>query len=220
MLNPMKEREKEETAALSSGEEATPQGKLSSGNFTENGEPETGPRAPELRIAKRLYRRRIARKSLTLIGAAIIVSTVIYLCFAVTIIRLIPTNNAGFIPIRNLTAEGGVAKPGDQIVVNVIEEQGDSIMDRAKQSTFMTSNAAVVEVLAGPFGKISPGAKNTIAVNGKALNAPLVRSIPNEYLDNQYVVKCIKGNCAQGMAFVVSVKNVYGEPLSKYREGK
>lgn len=220
MLNPMKKREKEETAALSSGEEETPQGKLSSGNFTKNGDPGTSPRTPELRIAKRLYRRRIARKSLTLIGAAIIVATVIYLCFAVTIIRIIPTNNAGFIPIRNLTAEGGVAKPGDQIVVNVIEEQGDGVMNRAKQSLFMTSNAAVVEVLAGPFGKISPGAKNTIAVNGKALNAPMVRSISKEYLDNEYVVKCIKGNCAKGMAFVVPVKNVYGEPLSHYGEGK
>lgn len=214
MYNPMKKREKEETAALDTGEEVAPRGKLSSGKFINGELPNKGSHAQEMRIAKRLYRRRIAKRVLTFIGASIIVSTVIYLCFAITIIRVIPTNNAGFIPVRNLTADGGVAKPGSQIVVNVLDSQGDGILDRGKQALLMTSNAAVVEVISGPFGKISPGPGNTIAVNGKAISTPLVRPITKQYLDNEYVVKCLKGNCAKNMGFIVSANNLYGEPLN------
>lgn len=176
-------------------------------------------KAPEVRIAKKVYYRRMAKQFVTLFSGFFILATIIYLCFAITIIRVIPTNNAGFIPVRNLTAEGGVSKAGDQIVINVIDPQGDGFVERAKQSLLMTSNAAIVQVQAGPFGKITEAKNGTIAINDKIVSRNLVRAPEGEFLDNQYVVKCLSGNCAKGMSFIVSANNVYGEPLNSHVDG-
>lgn len=179
---------------------------------------------PQVRVANSTFAkilfRRVGKSIVFVLGALLI----LYVCFALTILRVVPTTSgAGFVPIKNMTYEGGHVNKGKYILVDVSDPQGNGLLDRAKQSFVPNSSAAVVRVLEGPYGAISWVYPDILIVDG----TPISGSMPSndegkspldkqDFLIDEYVVKCVKGACVEGNVFIVPAENIIGVPLVPY----
>lgn len=181
----------------------------------ENKKSSVGKKTPQIRIAKNIYYKNVFKKFASFFSYFVLVSVVIYMCFSLTILRVIPSNtNLGFVPVKNMTFPGGIVPEGEQVVMNTVSAQGTTFVDRMKQSFLMNPDVVLVDVLAGPYGKVkwAPGGLTT--VDGKPLPVSFEEK-PKEFLEDEYIVRCIKGNCVEGEVFIIPVENVYGQPLNK-----
>lgn len=186
----------------------------SRGKAKSAGAKKEAPKAPKIRITKSVYRRGILKKISSIFSALVLVAFVIYLCFAVTILRVVPTStDLGFVPVKNMTFAGGIVPPGAKVLMNRAEPQGTTIVDRAKQSLLMSSDAVLVEVVAGPFGQIN-WTPELLTVDGKPTQVTLEERPEEEYLRDEYIVRCVKGACVPGEGMLLPKDHVYGEVIS------
>lgn len=183
-----------------------------------------GPKEPEIRITKGMYGRLIYRRMIQVIGFGLLTALVLYLCFAATWVRVVPTlSGAGFVPLKNVTYEGGFLPSGAQVLIDRSEPQGNKIQNRLKQAFVPSSTAAKVEIIAGPYGELKWAAPNILTVDGKPIGAPYPANnegknpidIEDPYLKNQYVAVCISGACTPGEALIFEQDYVYGSLLKK-----
>lgn len=177
-------------------------------------------RKPELRVAKNLYHRHLLRRFASIAAATLLALLVIYLCFAATLLRVLPSTTTAPLPVKNSTVLGGIAPPGTLLVVNRRSKQGDSMVDYLKQSLLPQSDVAVGRVAAGPYGRVvwAPGVP--LQVDGKPVKVTLPqdprRALSNgQYLKDMYVMECVEGACVPGEAFLLPADNIYGQPLTK-----
>jgi len=187
-------------------------------------EEETLPKEPEVRITKGMYGRLISRRIFQILSFAGLAIIILYLCFAATWLRIVPTTSgSGLVPIKNVTYEGGILPPGAQILVDTEEAQGTNVLDRLKQSFTPRSNAAVVEVVAGPYGEMTWASPEILTVNGEPIGYPFPADSEGKspinsedpFLKNQYVVVCISGDCNVGEAFIIDKEHIYGSVLTR-----
>lgn len=175
-------------------------------------------RRPQVNVSKSVFYRAAVHKFFKIFSYVLITVIAIYVCFAATIIRFLPTDNFDdlknlFVPVKNQTFEGGHIPVGKQVVVNLVEKQGKSTFDRLKQAFWINKDVAVVEVHAGPVGRITWAETGLITVDGKPMGVTLETAPEGEYLNNEYLVACISGACNVGEGMIISAENVYGEPL-------
>lgn len=175
------------------------------------------------RIAKSAFYKSLFGKFVKWIIYGVVLLLAVYLCFAVTIMRFLPTveSSPGLglgVAVKNLTFPGGTAPPGSIVVVNFQEKQGNSTFDRLLQSVVPANNVGVVEVVAGPNGRITWAETGLIAINGNPLDVLVAEKPTEEFLTNEYVVKCITGACKPNSGIIVSAGNIYGEPLNDFTE--
>lgn len=178
----------------------------------------------QIRVAKNVYRKQLAKKVLVIFGYALLVIVVIYACFAATIIRVIPaTNGMGAVPVKQATFPGGIPPLGSRLVVNPNSTIGSGGVDKLIQGFMPTSEVAIVEVHSGPFNKVSWMSDGSVWIDG--VDSKLKMSEKNaksEGLDgdnprglkNEYLVECIEGDCTVGSGLIISLDNVYGVPFS------
>lgn len=180
------------------------------------------PKEPEVRITKGMYGKLIYRRILTVLGFAAIAGIVLYLCFAATWVRLVPTlSGVGVVAVKNVTYEGGVLPPGAQVLVDRNETQGTKIQNRLKQAFVPSATAAKVEIIAGPYGELNWAKPNILTVDGQPIGVPFPADSEGKapidekdaYLKDQYVGVCISGDCTPGEAFIFGKDNVYGSIL-------
>ncbi len=177
-----------------------------------------GKRPPQIRVAKKVYREQALKKSALMLGNTFLALLIIYLCFASTIIRVIPaTNEVGLIVVKNATFPGGIAPINAQMVVNVKTVQETDFFSRLKQAFLPSGDVALVEVLAGPTGRVTWAASGLVTIDGNPISVSLPVAPSNEFLNDEYLVKCLKGSCKEGAGFIISAKNIYGEPLNKIK---
>lgn len=171
-------------------------------------------RTPQIRVAKNVYRRQIVKRLLKAFTYTFLALLGVYLCFAVTIIRVIPSyGDLPPTPVKNITYPGGILPPTAKVVANLKQEQGDGGFDHLKQAVMPTQDAVLVEVLGGPHGRISWAESGLITLDGAPVDALLKEKPEGEYLTKQYLVKCIEGPCVKGEALIIPAGNIYGQPL-------
>lgn len=176
-----------------------------------------------IRVAKNIYRKQLAKKIVVIFGYAALVVVVIYACFAATIIRVIPaTNGVGLTPVKEHTFSGGQAPPGSRLVVNPNATVGDGGLDRLLQGFKPTSDVALVDVHSGPFGKVSWQPDGRVLIDGDDSGLKMSRSSVEEdkadkviefSLNDEYLVECVEGDCTVGLGLIISMDNVYGVPF-------
>lgn len=169
---------------------------------------------PQIRVAKTAYYKQISRKISRGLLAMLGIVLVIYICFAATIIRVIPTNTEmGAVPVKNSTFPGGIAEVGTEMVVSMSTPQAEGTLDRLKQSVLISTDAALVKVVAGPDGTLSWAETGLITVDGERVPVRVMNQPEGPYLVNEYIVECLEGACQRGHGYIVGADQVYGEPF-------
>lgn len=184
--------------------------------------PNVDAKSPQIRVANSAFAKILFHKATKSIGIIFASILILYVCFAATIIRVVPTTTTGFVPVKNLTFEGGKVPVGREILVDVANVQGTQIVDRLKQSFLPNSSAAMVEVLGGPVGKLTWAPPDILAIDGTPVKAPMPaidgkspigENEENWFLKKAYAAKCVSGACNVGEVIIISADNVIGVPL-------
>jgi hypothetical protein len=170
--------------------------------------------SPKIRVTHGLQRKFIATKAARNIGLALVMLIVVYLCFAITIVRFVPTS-FGLVLTKNNTYAGNILPSNSQVLINPGVTVKTNILGRLKESFIPTSHAQLLEVLAGPTGTINWTKPNILAVNGQVLTAKFPQNPGIKYLNNQYIGVCLKGYCTVGQPVIFDASNVLGIPENK-----
>lgn len=181
-------------------------------------------RPQQVRVAHSAFARILMHRVVKAVGIIVVVLALVYVCFAGTIIRAVPsTSGTGVVMVKNNTFPGGVVPVGRVVIMDIKDAQGYELTDRLKQAFVPNSNVVKVEVLTGNYGPLTWAAPDILSVNGVPVRAPMpaVNGVSpigtdktNWFLKNQYVVRCISGACVPGHAYIISVNNIIGIPLT------
>lgn len=168
----------------------------------------------KVRVSNSAYYKMIFGKVLSGLGILLAALLVLYLVFAATIMRFIPSSNAGAVLVKDPSFEGGLIPKGAVVVV------GDP--DRPEglwgnlYNTFVPQDISIVKVEAGPTGKIEWAEGGVLTVDGKLVDVLLEEDPGGEFLSGRYVVKCLEG--CESDSFTITSDQVVGIPLiDKYR---
>lgn len=175
---------------------------------------------PQIRLARSTFNRILARflgrGMLIVLGSVVL----LYLIFAATMVRVVPTPS-GLVPVKNLTYVGDMVPPGAQVLVNVDGMEGQGYLGRLSQAFIPRKGAAVVEVVAGPYGQLTWAAPDIIAVDGKPAQVPMPAArgggtpiAGKGFLSGEYLATCISGACIPGEAIIVPRNHMMGTTLS------
>jgi hypothetical protein len=163
------------------------------------------------------------KRIFSILGYSVLGAIIIYLCFAATIMRAVPTlSGAGIVPVKENTFRGGHVPAGETMLVDTAVEQKNSYGERLKQAFIPSDTAAVVKVVAGPYNSISWIASGMVTVDGTLTDVHLAEQPLDENqkaktkLRDEYLAVCITGACAPGEGIIVSQKNIYGLTLEQY----
>lgn len=178
---------------------------------------------PQLRVANSAYRKILLKRVLTILGYSVAGAFILYLCFAATIMRAVPTTSgAGIVAVKENTFRGGQIPSGVSILVDTQNEQKNGYVERLKQSFVPSKNAAVVQVVEGPYGSISWIASGLVTVDGELTDVHMSEQPQDEIgkakdkLREEYLTVCVSGDCIPGEGLIVSQKNIYGLTLEKH----
>jgi len=167
-----------------------------------------------IRIAKSAFNRMLFSTIRKVVGFGLLSIIIIYTSFAATIVRFIPTDDSGIVLVKNNTFTGGVIPAGENVFVSFNQEQKTSMGDRLQQAFTLHNGTGEVQVLAGPYGKITWAEPGIIAVDNEPLNVNYPNEPNQEFLENDYIVICISGGCEPGSTFIISSENIFGIPIS------
>lgn len=182
---------------------------------------------PKLRVANSAYRKILFKRISAILGYSLVGSFILYLCFAATIMRAVPTTSgAGIVLVKENTFRGGHVPADVTILVNTEVEQKNGYAERLKQAFIPSSNSAVVKVVAGPYNSISWIASGLITVDGVLTDVHVAEQPLDSdqkektKLRDEYLAVCITGDCIAGEGIIISQKNIYGLTLEDYSISK
>ena len=175
--------------------------------------PTPAKKAPQVRIARSAYANMLSTRILKSVLFTLVTLLIVYLAFAVTIIRVIPSSSIGLTPVKNITFKGGLAPSGALVVVSMTRAQGSGISDYLTQALVPQADVAVVKIIAGPWGTFGWSEPGIIAVNGKIVNGVTMAEPQNKKLEDSYLIQCIKGACKAGEGYVIPANRLMGIPL-------
>lgn len=169
--------------------------------------------AGSIRVAQGTYQKTLLKKFLTQVLVACFGVLLVYLCFAATIIRFVPSS-AGVILVKNNTYPGGEIPHNAEVLIAPGVEVGDSMIDRLRQSLIPARPSALVSVKAGPIGEVK-WTGGVLSVKGEPLDIPFAMDPDINFLDNQYIGVCISGDCVPGGPVIFSADDLLGVPLKQ-----
>lgn len=164
-----------------------------------------------IRVKQSAYRKAFVKKVAVQTSLVLLAVTVLYVGFAATIIRFVPTQS-GLTLIKNNTY-GNAIPQGTVVLVNPKDKVDTSFVGNLTYSLLPQKNAVVAQIHAGPFGNLKWTPPNILTVNGAPLPIEFPTKLDKEYLENEYVGVCLKGACQPGSPLFFSRENVYGIPL-------
>lgn len=178
---------------------------------------------PTVKVAKGTYRKVVAVRFIKVISSVFVILLAVYGVFAVTLLRVVPTTTVGFVPVKNMTFEGGIAPADAQLLISVNTPQGTGFVDRLKQSFLPTDDAALVQVVAGPYGKMAWVEPDILTVDGYPTGLHLEAKegdispleSRSEYLKDEYLALCLEGSCEVGDAIIFPKDRIMGTPLTR-----
>lgn len=181
--------------------------------------------AGAVRVASTTYQKALLKKVATNLLLAFFALVAVYFCFAATIIRAVPSD-AGLTLVKNNTYPGGILPHESTalITLDLAEEVPTGVADKLQQSVLRQSPTAVVQVLAGPIGKVKWVEPGILTVDGATLPIPfpedpglefLAATAPDGGPGVEYVGVCVEGACAEGTPVFFRTANVLGVPISQ-----
>lgn len=178
----------------------------------------------QVRVAKSAYRKVVIKQFASVISLSLIGLFLLYGAFAATLLRVVPTTTAGFVPVKNVTYPGGNIPAEKEVLISVGNAQGKTIGDRLKQSFILTDDAAIVKVIAGPNGTLDWVEPDILTVNGvptgvhlkpeEGKRSPLVTR-DSKFLKSEYLAVCVKGDCVVGDGLIFNKDKIIGVPLNQ-----
>jgi len=195
--------------------------------------PDDAPKAPkkqpQIRIARQTYNSLIATKILRYAFVSFLGFMLLYLCFAVTIMRVVPSVSIGPVLTKNITFPGGLIPEGTTVLVDVTGPQGSEMLDYLRQAFVPTNTVAVMKVHGGPWGTFNWQESGVVSYDGKILDMTIparvnddgvVLDVPatprgDTKLENEYLMTCVEGACVPGQGYVFKALNIMGQPIGR-----
>lgn len=178
----------------------------------------SGASTPTVKIAKEVYRERtralLQKFFLVFMGSVL----VLYGLLAMTLIRALPTPD-GALWVKSMTYKGGVVPAGAQVAVDTQGAVKQDPGHRLLQAVSYHPHAAVVKVLAGPYGTVAVSGTQ-VKVEGKVVSQVAVPGLDarKKFLQNEYLAKCLSGTCPRNGLLLVPADHIYGQPLKITKE--
>lgn len=160
---------------------------------------------------------------------------VIYILFAATLWRVVPsTSGTGPVITTTITAEGGHILPDTDVLISTDQESDSSIMSNLSEAFVPSSERAIGSVVAGPYGNFEAvpsdnnsdnesddEAKYDLRFEGEDLGLQISGYQISEredyerdtFLNEEYIIECVSGDCEVGEAVIVPADYVMGEVL-------
>lgn len=168
----------------------------------------------------------LIKKALKILGTALLLGLLVYSAIVMTVARYVyiyeGEDSGSYVLTRNPSTD--MLQAGTQVVFDVSNTNGSpSLLDSASGKFQLatlpprTISAGVIE--AGPNGNMVLDANNRVSINGKQTGLVFSdKSIPawdDRHLANQFIIKCLAGDCKPGESYLVSAKAIAGEIDSK-----
>lgn len=164
----------------------------------------------QVRIARDAANLRLLKQGLSIIALFCVGLVVLYACFAAFLFRVV-FSDSGAVAVKEVTATGGIIRPGTKVLVNRAHHVSTSPVARLGHAFLPQSDTARGVVLAGPFGVLRQSG-SIATVNGHSIGSRIQGPLGTDgYLKDQYLIRCEVGNCTPGTAFVVSKNGIYGQ---------
>lgn len=192
------------------------------------------PNDENMTVSRKTIFKGIFKRSAGVIKLATVVIILFYLILAFTLVRFIPgvAGGAGVTLVKNPIFYGDVipanlANNESVILIDTAGTHDGSFLDNAKSSFMVNPHTAIVDVKAGPAGKLKWEQPNILSVNDEVIPAPMSgvqKTTKNpkgspinekDSLYQEYVGICQSGNCIEGEAIIFHYDQVLGVPVFK-----
>lgn len=111
-------------------------------------------RQPRLRVSSSALARVLYKRTVKIIAISIVALLLIYVCFAATLIRAIPsTSGTGIQVVKNVTSDGGILEPGQQVMVDPSQINDRSVGVQLQHAFVPSDEYMLVNIVAGPYGE-------------------------------------------------------------------
>lgn len=184
-------------------------------------------RQPQVRIARQTYNSLMAKKILKASLLLLLGLVVLYVCFAATILRFIPSISMGPVLTKNITFPGGLIPEGESVVIDVYSPRDDSMEEYLKQAFVPQDTYAIMKVEGGPWGGFTWDKSGVVTYEEKVLSMKIPEAVDEEgnplgypnvpsggtALENEYLMTCLAGACNPGQGYVFSAQHIVGQPL-------
>lgn len=201
---------------------------------------------PRMTVSSGTVVKSVLKRSAGVLKMVLALSVLIYVALALTLVRVIPgvPGGAGLVVTKNDNYYGGIipvsqaSEKKEEVVIDLVNTYDDSTMFSSlvgnfKIAFFPNPNTAIVEVHAGPTGKVEWMEPNLVFVNGQQIDGylePIVMDeedlligqempdrnpmIDMEFLNDAYLGVCKSGACAEGEIILFKKDQVMGVPMS------
>lgn len=166
----------------------------------------------------------LVKKTAKIIGIAALLGLLVYSAIVATVARYVYVyddsgSGGGYVLTRDPDTD--VPAPGTQVVfdaANVSKDQPgllDSLGGKFQLATLPPRSISIGAIEAGPTGKMVFDDNNRVSVNGRQTGLVLDdKDKPvwsDQYLVNQFIVKCLAGDCKPGVSYLVSSNAIDGQ---------
>lgn len=154
----------------------------------------------EVRIAKSVAYKIIAKKGLRAIVGLLIFAVIVYVIIASTMTRYVATN-LGTMKVVSTNFPGGYALPGTQVVIDPTGNLDNKPWTNLVTAITPHASTMKVEIVAGPFG------------NQDWAKYGIERSADDK-LNNEYIFECLEGCDPSGNKFgIMDPSWIMGVPV-------
>lgn len=155
----------------------------------------------------------------TILGfGALAVSLVIlvYVGLSATLMTSVPSDNGATerVWIARGTFTGNNAPTGSFIYASATTAKPNGVVDKVIEGFAGAPDSLVAEVIAGPYGTITPGAEKSISWEGNVISG-YTGEVEEHLLNKEYLAKCVQGACTPGELIYVPMSNISGEAQAK-----
>lgn len=200
-------------------------------------------KTPKMTVSSATVVKAALKRSFGVLKLTLAILILLYIALALTVVRVIPgvPGGAGLVLSKednyygNIIPVSQASEVKEKVVIDLAGNyEKNSLLDRFKISFVPNANTAIVEVHAGPTGKLEWVEPNLVFVNGKQIEGfmnPVVKEeedllvgeeMPDrnpfagaEFLNDYYLGVCVSGACAEGQIIPFEKSQVMGIPIAK-----
>lgn len=104
---------------------------------------------------------------------------------------------------------GGVPDNGEHAFVSLSAPVSETYIDKLMQTFRSVPDAAIVEIVGGPFGEVTISQERETIIDGDPTGYTTAITDPLE-LNRQYIVLCVAGECSRGDTYIIHQDNIAG----------
>lgn len=199
-------------------------------------------KTPKMTVSSATVVKAAIKRSFGVLKTVIAILVLLYVALALTVVRVIPGfGGAGMVLSKEGNYYGDIIPVSqsngvkEEAVIDLVNSyDSTSLLDKFKIAFVPNPNTAVVEVVAGPTGKLEWVEPNLVFVNGVQIDGfmPAVEKREEDlligdempprnpfagvdFLNNYYLGVCVSGACEEGRIIPFERGQVMGTPIAK-----